>query len=62
MLPLIIVYQIVTPIAFLWPIFDAGIPGMAAGKKNSTDPLIIFFREKRSPLLYFHRKQSEPKS
>jgi hypothetical protein len=45
MLPLIIVYQIVTPIAFLWPIFDAGIPGMASGKKKSTDPLIIFFRD-----------------
>lgn len=30
------------PIGFLWPIFDVGIPGMAAGKKKSTDPLIIF--------------------
>jgi hypothetical protein len=38
MLPLIIVYQIVTPIAFLWPIFDAGIPGMASGKKNQLIP------------------------
>jgi len=34
MLPLIIVYQTVAPIAFLWPIFDVGIPGMAAGKKK----------------------------
>ena len=38
MLPLIIVYQTVAPIAFLWPIFDVGIPGMAAGKKNQLIP------------------------
>lgn len=50
------------PIAFSWPIFDVRIPGMAEGKNIQLIPWSFPFQIRRSPFLYFHRKQSKRQS